>query len=577
MKTASEKKYNPIWFSIAVNAGALLISLFLFRPFFEEIDDAQLAMIAEGAFGFREVHLIYTNIILGYVYRGLYALCPVIRWHSVLQYAFTFIAFTAFTYVVQLVSIKKDRLRSGRLLSLIFLITVSYESYVSLQYSKTATSIAIIGYLLLLYVLKERVINEGKETDRTETGILAVIAYILVIYAMLLRDSSFMLASLLIIPILLYEFILSFKEKKGRVILRYIYTFAPAVIFLVIFTVVNKRAYDADPSWKAFMEYNDTRMQLLDYRYDLMDYNSYRERLGEMDISENDALMYLTWQFGDDSVLTTGKMQEILNGAPARWTVFTCLKALVAHLYEDVLLFDPLLVGLMLTVIYLLSVFAKNRDRGGLFLVSAWLIEFSAILVYYEYCGRWSHRIVFAAMLALMIQLIYIAASGVYNDTADMNVAAVFIAIACLTVLAGNRLEYNRYLRNGDDHRTFLDSLKDDKDTLYVTDTFTFQNAFKYDVFRAYRVGSLDNYASVGSWFVNSPITKQVTEKYGYENPFAALAGVSGASGNKGKVILADNMYLDEKLLYLKEHYGEYGADEKGNDPDISLYGIEKK
>lgn len=584
MNRRKDTAQNHIVYSLIINTITLLVALFAYRPFFEENDDAFLAMIAEGAYGAREVHLIYSNVILGHIYRALYSVCPMIRWHSVLQYVFIFIALTAFTWVIKAVCTDMGHEDTGRLLPIVFLLAVFHESYVSLQYSKTATLTCVIGFILLLYalyrmkVLKDlnRAANDrlnkqiGKvirEKKGYENYLLIIAGYLLILYGMLLRDSSFLLSGLVLSPLLVCDFagnIRKGKGSRGRIFLRYFTAFVPLLAAFLIFKWVDNAAYSSDAAWKDFMEYNDVRMDLLDYRYDLLDRNKYARRLDDFHINENDAVMYLTWQFGDDSVLTVDKMREILKGAPARWSVTDCFKALAMHVYEDVLVFDPLVMAILTSVIYLTFSLIMRRERNGLILHSACLVVFAGILVYYEYCGRWSHRIVYAAMLALAADLMCLILAGMTSDkagghgnTAMANAVITLIAIAAIAALLGNRLDNNAYRRGEQDYHAMLSSLKDDKDTLYIADTFTFQEAYKYDVFRPYGQGSLDNFVAVGSWFVNSPITRGITDRYGYSNPFKALAGRDSVGKS---VLLIDNMYLDEKLEYLKDHYDKASA-----------------
>lgn len=574
---------NHILYSLIVNAITLLASLFIYRPFFEENDDAFISMIAEGAYGTREVHLIYANVVLGYVYRFLYSLCPFIRWHSVLQYVFMFMALTAFTYVIRAVCSEAGHENTGKVLPIVFILAVFHELYVSVQYSKTATFVSVIGYVLIVYVLYRRKIFKDvqkaandklnkkigkavKKEKATGVNLLMVIAYLLLIYGMLLRDSSYMLASLMTLPLLVCDFAGNMKRgkgRRGRVFLRYFLAFLPLLAVFAGSELVNHETYSRDVAWKDFMEYNDTRMELLDYRYDLLDYNKYADRLRGLKINENDALLYLTWQFSDDSVLSLDKMNAVLKGAPARWTVSECAKALARHIYEDVLIFDPIVFAAMIAIIYLIFYFIRKRDREGLLVLGTGLVVFAGILVYYEYCGRWCHRIVFAAMLALTVELLCLVITRGLSEKAGLetdymvNSVLTLIAVTCIAVLLGNRLDYNSYRRDEQDYRTMLESLKNDKDTLYVADTFTFQRAYRYDVFKPYGQGSLDNFVTVGSWFVNSPITRGITDRYGYSNPFAALAGKDSVGKS---VLLIDNMYKDEKLKYLNDHYDRASA-----------------
>ena len=579
-----KKKYkNHVIYSLIVNMIALFTAVIIYHPYFEENDDAFLAMIAEGAYGAREVHLIYTNIILGYLYRPLYSFCPFIRWHSILQYAFMFVALTAFTYVIRAVCTEMGHEDTGRILPIVFILAVFHEAYVSLQYSKTATLVSVIGYILILYGLHrgkvykdiQKAANDrlnkkiGKAVKKerpTDIILLTMTAYVLLIYGMLLRDSAFMLASLMALPMLVGDFAGNMKRsrgRQGREFLRYFAAFLPLLAVFASCFFADHTAYVKDGAWKEFMEYNDIRMDLLDYRYDLLDYNKYADRLQGLKISENDAQMYLTWQFGDDSVLSTDKMKAILKGAPSRWTVTECVKALARHIYEDVLIFDPIVLSILIAAIYLLFTFIRKRDRGSLLILAAGLVEFAGTLVYYEYCGRWSHRIVFATMLAFAAELLCLIMTRGLSEKAGAETGSMvgavlcLIAVACIAALLGNRFDYNSYRRGGQDYRAMLDSLKDDKETLYVADTFTFQEACKYDVFRPYAQGSLDNFVTVGSWFINSPITRSITDRYGYSNPFAALAGKDSVGKS---VLLIDNMYKDEKLEYLNDHYDRASA-----------------
>lgn len=594
-----KKTDNPIWISSALNAAALIVSVFVYRPFFEENDDAFLAMIAEGAYGVREPHLIYTNLILGYIYKALYSVCPAVRWHSILQYVFLFVALTAITYIVLKLCGEHDTVsgaqdgterseedgtgrsaqngtvsRRAWIPAIVILLTLSYEAYVSLQYSKTAALVCGIGYLCFLYTYRPM--------RSTDTRIVRITAYTLLIYGMLLRDSSFLLATLILLPLGIYEFIrlCVSAKKRAKAAGSFIVCFAAVGCLFLLFAQINKAAYEKDEEWKSFLEYNDTRMELLDYRYDLLDLNRYGSRLEELGISENDALLYLTWQFGDDRVLDTETMKAVLKGAPGR-EIIGCLKGLVQHIYEDVLIMNPLVIGSLLIFIYLISGLFARKDKGAVSAAVLQLIVFAGILVYYEYSGRWNHRIVFAALQLMAVSFAYMAAENAgrneYDPSGDGGKSAVCAAAfvilplaACLTVLIGNRLDHNDFKRTAPDYRAFFGSLSDNGDELFVVDTFTFQVAYRYDVFTPYEPGSLENFVAVGSWYVNSPVTKRITRRFGYENPFEALAG------EDPRVVLVDNMYAGEKAEYLSEHYGRRTLRELPEQYGLKRYGIGK-
>nr|MCR5733800.1 hypothetical protein [Lachnospiraceae bacterium] len=162
-----EYKLNDLIFSLIINAAALIVSVFLFCPFFEENDDAFLSMISEGAYGMRDHHLIYSNVIYGRLLVFLNSLIPSVRWHSILQYIMIFAAMTAVTFLI-------CRYLKNRLFAVMFVLASFYELYVSLQYSKTAVFVGTAGFILLLCVARLSDIcmegEDGTDKEKKVTG-----------------------------------------------------------------------------------------------------------------------------------------------------------------------------------------------------------------------------------------------------------------------------------------------------------------------------------------------------------------------------------------------------------------------
>ncbi len=545
MKKLKQKLSNPIVFSLTVNTIVLLISVLLFHPFFEENDDAFLALIAEGAYGMRESHLIYVNCVLGRFLTLLYSALPAIRWYSVLQYTFLFLAYCAVTAIL-------CRRRNGKLLSVLLLLCTFYESYVSLQYTKTAAFVTAAGFVLLFESLRT------KKTDGSVTVTLIVIGDLLLLYGALLRSSAFLLASALWLCVGLYELYRLYQEFGKACFLKKLLSgvvvFVPILCLVFLLFAFDRHVYQLDENWNAFMEYNDTRTELLDYRYDLLDYVTNAERLQSLGISENDALLYLTWQFGDDRVLSTSFMENVLMGAQPRAVDGSMIKGFASHLFEELYSLSALVPGLfcILALLVLLS-FAGNRAEKKGFLLYLLLnaCVLSVILFYYQYSGRWNHRVVSALFLALLLGLFFECPdqkNGKQEIFMAGLLATTLVAFFNIGLLFNNQFAYRADQREEPHYAAQLAALREEKDTLFVMDMFTFQRAYQYDVFIACPAGSLDNAVLAGSWFVNSPITRAITQSYGYANPFEALEKGSG------DVVLLDNCYPEEKAQYLSEH-----------------------
>ena len=125
-------------FAITINLITLIVAVILFRPFWEEGDDVAIALLAEGAYGAHEPHLLYSNIIYGHILCVLQKILPFLRWHAVLMYLFLFGASSSFCYILC-----KDK--RGRVLSIIYLMSAFFELYVLLQFSKVSAAVAILS------------------------------------------------------------------------------------------------------------------------------------------------------------------------------------------------------------------------------------------------------------------------------------------------------------------------------------------------------------------------------------------------------------------------------------------------
>ena len=517
---------NDLIFSVSLNILFLLIAVFLFRPFFEENDDTHLAMISEGVYGSREAHLIYINIILGYLYKIMLCILPSIRWYSVIQYLFIFISFTGITYVI----LKR---KHGRLLSTLFVSACFYELYISLQYTKTSAFVASAGYVLLFEYLKTTDM-EKKERKLLVTGT------ILLAFSFMLRDTAFLMITPFWGLAALYDI---YKKKKIK---NYILTFIPAFIIIAMAYCANTVAYDSDPEWRSFLVFNKARTQATDYRYDLFDYSSHKDLLNSRNVSENDALLLLTYQFGDDRVMNIDFFEGVVDNGPARKVNTELIKALCKNIYDTFYIVSPVLI-LLITALF---IYALKKIKFPFFVIICAFAGFC----YFQYSGRWSHRLVFAVVLSVLTLLVYMlpdpGAEQENRVLGALNISFVLVLIMLMGALAGNRFAYNKYMRSDPDFRAELDYMNRNKDTLFAIDTFTFQDKCKYDVFKAMDQGSMDNIVACGTWFTNCPVTKELCGRYGYVNPFEALEKGSG------NVILVDNIYPDQKALFLSEHSG---------------------
>ena len=84
----------------------------------------------------------------------------------------------------------------------------------------------------------------------------------------------------------------SFRREYWKKNLRYIVSFVILFACAAALFFVNSAAYNRDPEWKYFMEYSETRSDLLDYG--LPKYYDHQEELEKLGITSTDLVMLLS-------------------------------------------------------------------------------------------------------------------------------------------------------------------------------------------------------------------------------------------------------------------------------------------
>ena len=577
-------------FSVIFNAAVLAVALFVFRPFFEEIDDTQIAMLVEGAFLQKEWHVIYPNFMLGGVYTFLQNLLPMVRWHVILQYVFIYIAYVFSVYVI-------SKHKRGLFISVAAVLATFYELYVSIQYTKTAAFVCVSAFILFFeYVRNKTSLSNANDTvlsfdskaNKKENIVFIIVAGVLLFYGALLRPESIFIAAVPAAAVGLLELL------RTKNILKYIITFGPAFALALLLPFLNSYVYSLDSEWSDFMKYNQARMQLNDYRYDILDFNRYSSELEDLGVSENDAIAILTYQYGDDNEFSYDRFKEIrdaFSSKPFGYETF-------ANLYENIINEVPrsftIFAGLGGLLIILIASIVTDRSKSSpgyikdarrkLLCMALCGVCFSAAVIYFQYSGRFSHRLIGSICIPSVFLVCYMIDSLYIKDNdskiifgGNKNDITMAAGIGLSVILIG--LNGLLYVENGKDYNSWqsenapvlreLDEIALDKESLYIADTFTFQNVFKYVVFEPFAEGQLGNFVTCGSWYLNSPVTKTITKKYGYDNPFMALR-----SGDNN-VYLLDNTGVACKTLFLTEHYDKvYKAEKVENRGGIDVYHV---
>jgi len=541
MKVLVQKIWErPLLFWIIVNLCFLFVSIFLFHPYFETNDDALMALMAEGVYGQKEYHLVYMSVFIGRILQFLYGVFPSLRWYSLIQYVILFFSFTVITYILA----RKGEKAEGSWVALLFLLAFFTEGYVAIQYTKTSAFAAFGAYALLFNGLKRK--------NWKQVGIGAF----LLTASSLLRFKSFLGTLPFAAGMGIFEVCMTWTEtekmEKWRALKRYVFIFVCLLTVLFCLERVNLSFYRQTEGWSKYWEFNKKREEVLDFqRLDSVRYKEVFQREG---ISENDILSYSTWQFAAPDVFHLDLMEKILEVTSIPMNVLD-LKKLVkdygAEMFQFLYSLNAFVIA-QVSILLIQMIYGRKKNwMPALYGCSL----FALLTAYFLYKGRWTYRTTVIFFFGMFFMTLYYWYKNQDMDGKRERKKVWIVVAGILLFLNGgiwmkNTFIYKREVReNMDRIRSFNDMISRDKEHLYLIDTFTDATFYQWDVFHAYKEGDFDNVCSFGSWMTNSPVALNVLLKYGTDNPYKSAYMLPEA-------LVVDNHYMEEKIIYIKEHYG---------------------
>lgn len=204
---------------------------------FEENDDVMMCMIANGTYsGTPDFHLVYINVLYGFVLAGLYSLTTAVEWYTL---SFAVLHILSMSVLAYCILTTPNRARWEKVLWLLILYVLWARIIIALQFTTTAGLVCLAGCMLLL--------RESKKARWS--------GVVLVIIAALIRFMAAGLVGLLMAPIIVYTYRLNWRRYIAIVVM---------LTAVVGCRVANHMVYDSDPEWKYFRAYNQLRAQLND-------------------------------------------------------------------------------------------------------------------------------------------------------------------------------------------------------------------------------------------------------------------------------------------------------------------------
>ena len=593
-----------LFLAVCLNAVILGALFLLMRPYFETNDDTALLTLVNGAKYSSDPHMVIASIFLGRILMLLYSITHKVPWYTLVQYAMLFVSFTGVTYVM----IQRSGRLWGSVISAVVVLWMGYESYIVIQFSRTAGITAASAMLLMFYAVSPLVHRGSRSSDIHVGGAIAGI--LLILPACWLRFTQFLpsvvLTSGIGLWMLLHIWLPDRQERaerldraermKQRAVqydrgsrredsyrqadrrsrssrydgadraglvgwgsgadletiqekwMRTLSLFIPFVMAAALCMgcrFVDKWSYENDEVWRNFHQFDLLREQLYDYGFP--DYAANLDVYREAGISDAGYALYRNWSFTDPDRFDVSVMKKLIAAKEPR----QFSKAVVKGFIEEVpigLIQKPVSWFFLLLIVMFLAGGRLSRNKV---LPILWeVILFGVLYLYLYYNGRYLRSRVDVPLLysVCLCVLWQIRPDGVKRTWWTFLLAiGIQMAVPSLRDHYKFRITTASKPENEAKRRERFEQLSDDPDHLYVMKMGSMTAHQCYGPFDVMPEKVLGNVLYLGGWAAYSRSFMDTMEAYGISNPYRDLIG-------SDKLYLVDND-IELTITYLRENY----------------------
>lgn len=556
---AIDRKRKSPWFALGVNLMAMLAITLIMRPSFETNDDIVFAEFGSGLRGVKTPRLVFQNYILGLVYRILYQITGRLPWYTIVQYAVLVAAFSAVTYVFM------NRLKGywGLYLSFILLWVFGYESYIHIQFTKTAGIAAASAVLLLFHV----VTSEKLCVWEAAAGIL------LGLTGFMYREDQFFASSALMAGIGIY-FVLTLKKCFPKKEWKR-FGLCAGIFGLLILSVFAADGTDSlmyrDPQWQEYQKFNNLRSELLDYGFP--DYESNKALYQDLGISREAYELYRTWNFNDPDRFTIEVMEKLAEQKPEKILSGKAIHSFVKRFPGDVIRQKAFWVVLLLFVLWLF--FGKKRYAAW-FGLAGELCMLGGLNFYLYFQGRYLvNRVDVGLWFSVCLTMAWILGDSVKEreeakERSKGKAGALSVPVISTEKISGRRglvlctaallisqsfwyddwrITTREIPKARVSQRAVLETIGTDKEHVYLAKSGTVSEIVCYGPFDPMPENLLDNLYWFSGWECRTPGIVKEMQEHGIINPYKDMIG------NKKVYLIDDNIQLT--LDYIRQNYDQ--------------------
>lgn len=558
---------NCLW-AIGINVLFLILILLFCDLKYEVSDDFVMATIMSGAYddGNPNPHMIVVNVILGYVLVPFYKLFPQVSWYFICQLCLLLLSFTLCTYMF----LEKNGKVIGGLLSILLLSFFASDVYILVQFTKTAAVLVMCASLVFIWSLFE------KRKKR-----LTVIAGILCLFGTMFRFSAIYLAGGFLLIVLAVEFVRLYLVNQDRkVYFGEMIKIAVCGGILIVAAYglreTNEIIYNSAEEYRTFWEYNRARASVVDapdYGYE-----THREEMEKIGISENDYYMLRRWNFSDDEVFSIEKLREVADIiAVHKKSNPMALGDIYEQMQARKILSYPIVTVCIILLVLTVLLQRYQWIYGGMAVVitivlegyfisggkTVYRVEYGVFLcAFLCICYFWNRknqrfvesqkelsRVVIVLMLLICAyKLPLFVENSAYVGVTDEN-RKDYLDEVFFDSWSFDARKYRRMVNKDKPECSLIHEIEHHKENFYFLDFGTTIQTLYYEWSPFENVSprfyeNCQYFSGITSKF---PGMEEIPKEYGIDNYFKSLV--------EDNVYIVDNVNIEERLRYLQEHY----------------------
>lgn len=536
LSDAKKQARKNIFLSVLITT-LVMAAFWLYCPprFVETNDDVVMASILYGYNGEYDGHMYFINICLGAVLEVCVRLLPMVPWYTVAQVGTIYISYMVITYLL-LQQFKGCR----SIFPIVTMFTFfGYESFCSLQFTKTA-AIGVIGGLLLAFYAVEN-------GSKWPTYLLACL---LTLMGSCFRFSVFEMMLALFFIIGLYMVIMNLKNRDWTAILRLCVPFVVIIGVCFACHFVNRYHYTNHPTWGTFAENNVTRAELSDKGFP--EYAENIELYTKLNITENDYHLYAVGNYADPelytpeviSALAEAKPPKVINKAFFAGFLSTIGRALINYSF-----FPAVAIAVLLA---LLSIEKANKAQIFILIYEAAL--FAAVQVYFYYSNRYLQRRVDVGIMLALYLILFLYSIGAEAIVPSKAKTGILLSLSLMITTVPYHLtkyEDSKEQRNAAKATQVYELIASDQEHFYLHPNSWPVFADKmWDVFTVEPFGCGNNRSILGTWRSQIPPIREKWERAGISNPYRDMVDNSDIL-----LLCTSGTSKDQVLTHVQEHY----------------------